>query len=148
MPYGFNVTDRYTDQSPRVAASTTVVASPAAASETVICQITGLDGQLSAQSGVLLVGTAAFTVGTSGTAVRLRIRTGTTAGAGTTIFDSGACTGGVAAGNLLCLMVQGWDTASTGGTAIGSTSYCLTLTVTAGAATSTVSATNLSLNIV
>lgn len=51
MPYGLNNTDRYTDQSPRVAVSTTVVASPAAASETVICQITGLDGQLSAASG-------------------------------------------------------------------------------------------------
>lgn len=147
-PYGFIQSANTLDLSPRVASSSTVVGSPAAAAETVVCQITGLDGNLSAAVGVFLSGVASFTVGTSGTAVRVRIRTGTTAGAGTVIADTGALTGGVAAGNLLSQDLQGFDTAASGGTAIASTSYCLTLQVTAGAATSTVSATNLTLLVV
>jgi hypothetical protein len=52
-------------------------------------------------------------------------------------------TGGVTAANLLSQDLQGFDSAASGGTAIASTSYCLTLQVTAGAAASTVSQTNL-----
>lgn len=131
------------DQSPRFYTTSTVVASPAGASETVIASITGIDGGLGVATGVWLSGDASFTVGTSGTAVRLRIRTGVTAGAGTVVSDTGALTGGVAAGNLLSQDIQGTDTAASGGTAVASTSYCLTLTVTAGAAASTVSQVNL-----
>lgn len=131
------------DLSSRVASSSTVVASPSAAAETVVCSITGITADVPVMSGVFLSGDASFTVGTSGTAVRLRIRTGTTAGAGTVISDTGALTGGVSAGNLLSQDIQGFDTAASGGTAPASTSYCLTLTVTGGAAASTVSQTNL-----
>lgn len=131
------------DFSSRVQSSSTVVASPALAAETVVCQVTGIPTDVPVVSGVFLSGDVSFTVGTSGTAIRVRIRTGTTAGAGTVVADTGAITGGVTAANLLSQDVQGFDTAVTGGAAPGTTSYCLTLQVTAGAAASTVSQTNL-----
>ena len=131
------------DFSPRFATSSTVVGSPATNAETVVCSISGIPTDTPVMSGVWLSGDASFTVGTSGTAVRLRIRTGTTAGSGTVVADTGALTGGVSAGNLLSQDVQGTDTTSTGGVSAASGSYCLTLQVTGGAATSTVSQTNL-----
>ena len=131
------------DFSARVAVSSTVVGSPSAAAETVVCQITTIPANLPVVSGVFLSGVLSFTVGTSGTAIRVRIRTGITAGAGTVIADSGALTGGVAAANLLSQDLQGFDTTVTGGNVPGTTSYCLTLQVTAGSAVSTVSQTNL-----
>lgn len=143
MPYGFIQSANTLDLGPRVVSSSTVVGSPATNAETVVCSITGLDGQLSASNGVFLSGVASLTVGTSGTAVTVRIRTGTTAGAGTVVATTGALTGGISAGNLISQDLQGFDTAASGGTAIASTSYCLTVQVTGGAATSTVSQTNL-----
>src|SRR5690348_7032112 len=101
MPYNFDQGVQDHDFSSRFKSSSTIVGSPAAAAETIVCQITGLDGFLGAASGVFLSGVVSFTVGTSGAAVRVRIRQGTTAGAGTVIADTGALTGGVAAGNLL-----------------------------------------------
>lgn len=143
MPYPYVRDVTGTDFGSRVYSSTTVAASPSAAAETVICSVTGIDNQLGVSKGVLLFGSAAFTVGTSGASVRLRIRTGTTAGAGTVIFDTGATTAGVAAAALMALDAQGIDASVTGGGAVGSTSYCLTLTVGSAAAASTVSAVNL-----
>lgn len=131
------------DFSPRFASSSTIVGSPAANAETVVCSVSGIPTDTPVMTGVYLSGDASFTVGTSGTAIRLRIRTGTTAGAGTVIADTGAITGGVSATNLLSQDIQGTDTASSGGVAAASASYCLTLTVTGGAAASTVSQTNL-----
>jgi hypothetical protein len=121
------------DFSQRVKVSTTVAASPSAATETTIATLT-LQGDVSVQRSVILRGWAAITVGTSGTAVRLRIRQTDTSG--TVVGDSGALTGGVAAGNLLVESVAGVDTspANTGQV------YVLTLTVTSAAAASTVSA--------
>lgn len=148
MPYGFVQSANTIDLSPRMASSSTVVGSPALAAETVVCQITGLDGQLSAALGVFISGVASFTVGTSGVSVQLRIRTGTTAGSGTVVADTGALTGGVAAANKLSQDLQGFDSTASGGTAIASTSYCLTLQVASGAAASTVTQTNLFLIIV
>ena len=138
-----NANVKTVDMSARVASSNTVVASPATAAEVVVAQITGISPDVPVVSGVFLSGDASLKVGTSGTAVQLRIRTGTTAGAGTVIADTGAITGGITAGNLISQDVQGFDTAATGGAAPGTTSYCLTVAVTAGAATSTVSQTNL-----
>jgi hypothetical protein len=143
MPYPFVYSANEMDLSPRFKSSSAIVGSPALALETIVCQITGLDGFTGAASGVFLSGVVSFTVGTSGTAVQVRIRTGTTVGAGTVVADTGALTGGVAAGNKLSQDLQGFDAAATGGTAIASTSYCLTVQVTAGAAASTVSQTNL-----
>jgi hypothetical protein len=134
--------------SARFKSSSTIVASPALAAETVICQVTGLDNFLGAASGVFLSGVASYTVGTSGTAATMRIRTGVTAGAGTVVASTGALTGGIAAANLVSQDLQCFDSTASGGTAIASTSYCLTLQVTAGSAASTVSQANLFLIIV
>jgi len=143
MPYGFVQSANAIDFGPRFATSSTIVGSPSAATETLVAQITGLDGQLSVSVGVFLSAALSFTVGTSGTAIRVRIRQGTTAGAGTVIADTGALTGGVAAGNLLSQDIQNVDTNAVGGTALASTSYHVSLTVTAGAAASTVSQANI-----
>ena len=121
------------DLTSRFAVTTTVVASPAAAAETIIAQVNSPSGFRAAEQ-VWVDGWAAFTVGTSGTAVRLRLRE--TNVSGTVVGDTGALTGGVAAANLLAQDVAGLDTATVG-------VYVLTLQVTAGAAASTVSAVRL-----
>jgi hypothetical protein len=111
--------------------SQTVAASPSAAVETTICTVT-IPTNIAVASGVLLFGWAAMTVGTSGTAVNLKLRQTNTSG--TTLAATGATTGGIAAGNLIDMNVQAIDTAPASGQV-----YVLTATVTAGAATSTVS---------
>ena len=117
--------------------SQVVAASPSAASETTICTFT-ISSNLAVVAGIQLWGWAAFTVGTSGTACNLKIRqTGTS---GTTIGATGATTGGIAATNLVDMNVQGFDTAAV----LPGQVYVLTLTVANGAATSTVSACQLS----
>lgn len=124
------------DLQARVPVSTTVVASPAAAAETIIAQI-ALTGDVAVLRSVIVRGFAAFTVGATGTAVRLRIRKDTVAG--TVVGDSGALTGGIAAGNLVVENVVGVDAAPSNTGQV----YCLTLQVTAGSGASTVSATEL-----
>ena len=143
IPQGILVGGTAVDISKRFANTNTVVASALSATETVIASITGLPSDCAVFTGVFLSGVVSFTVGTSGSAIRVRIRTGTTAGSGTVIADTGAVTGGIAATNLVSQDIQGTDTGTVGGNAIGSTSYCLTLAVTASTATNTVSATNL-----
>src|SRR3954451_20855100 len=86
------------DLASRIAASTTVVGSPALAAETIIASVT-LPSGFRAAEAVLLDGWAAFTVGASGTAARLRIRR--TDVNGTVVADTGALTGGVAAAALV-----------------------------------------------
>jgi hypothetical protein len=124
------------DLSPRIAATTTIVGSPAAAAETIVAQL-NLNTDETIVSGVLLKGWAAFTVGTNGTAVTFRIRR--TNVAGTIVSTTGALTGGVAATNLLAQDIAGFDT----GAAIIGQVYVLTMQVTAGSAPSTVSAVQL-----
>ena len=125
------------DNQNRVFASTTVVASPAAAAETIIAQIPAISSDPQVTKSVQVEGTANFLVGTSGSAVRLRVRQTNVAGAVVAGSDTGALTGGVAAGNLLSVSTCGID--PTPGVAV----YVLTLQVTAGAAASTVSSTSL-----
>lgn len=124
------------DLSPRFFASTAVTGSPAAAAETVVATLTPT-GDIAVTLGVFVMAAVAFTVGTSGTAVRYRIRR--TGVAGTVVFDSGATTAGVTAGNLVNENVQGFDNGPT----MPGQVYVLTLQVTAGAAASTVSAANI-----
>lgn len=139
MPAPIHSTAEGIDFGPRFVRSSTVVGSPAAASETVVASTpvfpAGFDAAVTV--GVLIVAQAAFTVGTSGTAVTYRIRTGTTAGAGTVVFASGATTAGIAATNIVLENLIGIDTAPG---ALSGQQYCLTLQITGGAATSTVSA--------
>jgi hypothetical protein len=131
VPIGENAASL--DLSSRAAATTTVVASPTAATETIIASLT-LNTDETIVSGIMLRGFAAFTVGTNGTAVTLKIRR--TNVSGTTVATTGALTGGITAAGLVAETILGFDTgaASTGQV------YVLTLTATAASAASTVSA--------
>ena len=123
------------DLSGRFPVTTTVVASPAAAAETIIGQLSIPNfGDTVIVSGIQLTGWAAYTVGTSGTAVTLRLRQ--TNVSGTVVASSGALT--KTAASLYADDIFGVDAAP--GVAI----YVLTMQVTAGAAASTVSALGLS----
>lgn len=124
------------DLSARIVDTTTVAASPAAGAETIIATLTIPNfNALAVTQRIYLSGWAAFTVGTNGTAVTLKIRQ--TNASGSTIASTGALTGGVAAANLLAQDVAGSD--ATPGVAV----YVLTLQVTSGSAASTVSAVQL-----
>jgi len=118
------------DLSGRMVYSKTVAASPSGSAETTICTLT-IPGGLALASGVLLGGWAAYTVGTSGVSVNLKIRQTSTSGS--TIVATGAAT--KTAGSLYADDVNGVDTSPP---AAGV--YVLTMTVASGAATSTVSA--------
>src|SRR4029077_10588724 len=139
MPARIHSTAEGIDFTPRFVRSATVVGSPAAAAETVIASTpvfpAGFDAAVVV--GVLVIAQAAMTVGTSGTAVTWRIRTGVTAGAGTVVFTSGARTAGLAAAALLLENMIGIDAAPA---ALSGQQYSLTAQVTGGAAASTVSA--------
>jgi hypothetical protein len=121
------------DLSGRVVHSATVVASPAAAAETTICTVT-IPDDIAIMLGVVLIGYAAFTVGTNGVSANLKLRQTNTSG--TTIKASGAVT--ETAANLDGRSIAGVDTAGTAGAV-----YVLTLTVGSGSAASTVSAVSL-----
>lgn len=124
------------DWSGRVVDTTTVVASPALAAETIIAQVSVPNfGGIAIVQKVYLQGWAAFTVGTTGSACTLRIRQ--TNVSGTVIATTGALTGGIAAANLVAQDVGGSD--ATPGVGV----YVLTLQVTAATAASTVSAVQL-----
>ena len=123
---GINLSNRF-------AFSTSVAASPSGSSETTICTLTIPSG-VQVFSGVILEGSAAFTIGTNGTGYTLKIReTGTS---GSTIYSSGIIAGSAAA--LVNVNISGIDTA-----AANAQVYVLTLTVAGASATSTVSAANL-----
>jgi hypothetical protein len=113
-----------------------VVASPALAAETIIASV-ATSGDIAAIDSVYVSGWASFTVGTSGTAIRLRLRQ--TNVAGTVIADSGPLTGGIAAAALVAQDIQGNDTAPV----LPGQVYVMTLTVTAASAGSAVSAVSL-----
>jgi hypothetical protein len=121
---GFNLLTRFPS-------STAVTASPAAASETIIGTLTIPSfADISVVNGIILSGWCAYTVGTSGTAVTLKLRQ--TNVAGSTIATSGAMT--KTAASLYADDINGVDV----GAGVGV--YVLTMTVTSGAAASTVSA--------
>ncbi len=135
MPEPIHVSSSGVDLSQRIVQSTTVAASPATNAETVIATVTmpALLG-LTLVTGVLVSGWCAFTVGTSGVSARLRIYD-TLLATGELICDTGLTT--VVAANLWETGVQGLDVEGDVG------SYCLTLQIGSGAATSTVSAVQL-----
>ena len=122
------------DLSGRVFASRTVVGSPAAAAETIVASVT-VSGDLATALGVVVVGYAAVTVGTNGTALTWRIRQTDTSG--TIVKSSGAKT--ATAANLVDELILGTDVGQVAARQV----YVLTLTVTAGSAASTVSAVEL-----
>lgn len=129
---------RYTDCSARVQQTTTVITSPTANAETVIATTAAFDGTLPIAIGCLIIAEIAYTTGPSATACTVKLRRGTTT-SGTQVYSSGAQTGGHNSAGLLVA-----DSAGTFDTAPGSAAaYSITLTVTGGAATSTVSAVSL-----
>lgn len=122
------------DLSPRVVHSSTVAASPAAASETVVCTVT-VPAFVSVNYGVILLGNGSFTVGASGTGVTLKLRqTGTS---GTTLMSTGILP--YTAADLGQLAIVGFD----GSPVLPGQVYVLTATVANGAAASTFSAAEL-----
>lgn len=139
MPEPIRYNDIYFDYSARHQQTSTVGASPAAGSETIIGTLTLANfNDIAVVSGIRLVGWAAFTVGTSGVSANLKIRQ--TNVSGTTVAATGAVT--ETAANLDELTVMGFD--ATPGVGV----YVLTLTVGSGAAASTVSALHLAAIIV
>src|SRR5438045_7302819 len=98
------------DLSSRVVDTTVVVASPALAAETIIASLTipAFNAQAVVQK-VYLDGWCSFTVGTSGSAITLRLRQ--TNAAGTVVATTGALTGGIAATNLVAQDIAGSDAA-------------------------------------
>ena len=120
------------DMSTRVGVSTVVAASPSGSSETVIATLTGLGyPSIVIETGVIVMGWAAFTVGTSGVSVNLKLYD-TALATGELLAATGALS--VTAGNLYAFSVHGVDVEA------DQTAYCLTMTVGSGAAASTVSA--------
>lgn len=116
------------DLSARLAQNTTVVASPGAASETIIGNVTVPSG-IKITSGVLVVCTFGVTIGTSGVSYRARVRN--TNISGTVVGDTGVAT--AVAASLYTVTVVGFDTAAVAGTVEN-----VTLIIASGAAASTV----------
>ena len=91
MPQPIRYDSTSFDLTKRFPVTTTVGASPSAASETIIGTLTIPSfSDISVVSGIIVQGWAAYTVGTSGTAVTLKIRQ--TNVSGTTVATTGALT--------------------------------------------------------
>jgi hypothetical protein len=133
VPQPLQYDSAHLDLSGRFFQSSTVAGSPALAAETTVASVT-ISGDVAITKAAYVLTWLAFTVGTSGTSFRLRIRRDTIAG--TTIADSGLVT--ATAATLVAPTIFGFDTTATGVAQV----YVTTLTVTAGSAASTVSAVN------
>lgn len=118
------------DLSARFQSTTTVAASPSGASETVIATLTLNPVSLALASGIWLSGWAAYTVGTNGVSVRLRIKQTNTSGS--TVADTGVLN--KTAASLYADDAQGIDASPPAGGV-----YVLTMIVASGSAASTVS---------
>ena len=119
------------DLSPRIQRNSTVVASPTAATETIVASLT-VSGNLAVSSGIIVYGFGAFTVGTAGVSVNLKLRQ--TDASGSTLKATGAVT--YTAADLGALTVVGFDASPT----LPGQVYVLTATVASANAASTFSA--------
>lgn len=124
------------DLTQRIISNNTIVGSPATNAETTILSVT-IPTDMAALLGVIILWTASYTVGTSGTAVTYKVRRTGTSGA--TVATSGATTAGISAGNLVIESGSAFDNGPT----LPGQVYVVTMTVTGGAAASTVSAANI-----
>jgi len=122
----------------RMVVSNTVAASPAAATETTICTVT-IPSNLQVFSGVLVEAQAAWTQGGSATGYTIKLRQTDTSG--TTLYSSGVIT--LAAAGLANSGAMGFDASPAAGQV-----YVCTLTIAAGASTSTVSAVTLTATVI
>ena len=123
------------DLSPRFFKTTTVAASPSAATITIVASLT-IDAELAVQECAMLWAYGSYTVGTNGVSVLLQIRK--TDASGTVIGTTGAVT--ATAAELGSLSLQGLDTSPT----LPNQVYVLCATVASGSAASTFSAVQLS----
>lgn len=135
MPEPIESNAQSLDLSARILQTTTVVASPVDATETIIASLT-IPGNIAVVSGVRVFGWAALTVGTNGVSANVRIRKATVGG--TIVAATGATT--TVAANLIVREVVGRDTAA----ALPGQVYVLTLEVGSASAGSTVSAVSMS----
>lgn len=127
------------DMSSRFVGTSTVAASPTAATEVVIGTLTIANfNDIAVVAGIRLQGWAAFTVGTNGVSANLRIRQ--TNVSGTVVVASGAIT--ETAANLDEITVLGADAAPGVGV------YVMTLQLASASAASTVSALHISATII
>ena len=122
------------DLSNRFQSTQTVAASPATNAETIIATLTLANfNDIAVVNGIRLHGWAAYLVGASGTAVTFKIKQTDTSGS--VVAQTGALN--VTAADVRFGEVIGKDAAP------GVVKYVLTMTVTGGAAESTVSAVHL-----
>lgn len=122
------------DLSGRFFNTSSVTASPTAATETIVATLT-IGENVALQKAVFLFGSIAFTVGTAGVSANMKIRQ--TDASGTTLWASGATT--VTAANLWEMQGLAVDTGAT----LPGQVYVITLTVGSANAGSTVSAVQL-----
>jgi len=135
MADAFRLAATAVDFSSRIQESHAIVGSPATNAITSVCAVTFSGfGNLQVADGVYLEGTVSLTVGTSGSACKVDIRQTGTSGA--VIATTGALT--VSAGNLVSFSIQGKDASP-----LAAGVWIIAVTITAGAATSTVSGTSL-----
>jgi len=139
MPYPISLDSHSVDFGSRFLTSTTVVASPAAASETIIAQLSITDDIYIAK-GIWLEGFCSITIGTSGATLRLRLRQTNVSGA--VVADTQALT--VTAAQIYAPSINGIDAAAV----LPNQTYVLTAQVGSGAATSTVASVLLGATIV
>ena len=134
MPQPIKMDSEFIDLSNRFQSTQAVTASPAANAETIIATLTLANfGDIAVMNGIRLHGWAAYLVGASGTAVTFKIRQTDTSG--TVVAQTGALN--VTAADIRFGEVVGKDALP------GVVKYVLTMTVTGGAAESTVSAVHL-----
>ena len=120
---------------PRVVASSTVIASPAAGAETIVAQVDGIATRPGG-SPVLLRGYVNLIIGTGGTLVYLTLRRGTTTG-GHQVFQTDGIT--ATAGASYTHYIEAIDIPGE----VAGQSYVLTVTVSNATAASTISGTAL-----
>lgn len=129
------------DLSARIQVTTTSPSNPSSAAETVILTLTiSRFTDMAVVSGIQVSGWVALTIAGSGVSLQLRLRQ--TSVSGTIIGNTGALTGGIAAGNLVAQDVEGFDS----GAGVGV--YVLTGQVASGSGASTVSAAMLRATII
>lgn len=135
MPQPIQYDAAHLNLSSRIFTSTAITGSPSGTAETVVCTVT-TSGDIAALAGCVVMFAVAYTVAGSGISARYRIKqTGT---GGSTVFDSGVTTAGIAAAALVSENVQGFDASPV----LPGQVYVLTVTIGSGSGASTVSAAN------
>jgi hypothetical protein len=136
MPVPIRITAQEIDLSSRIVDTVAITGSPATNEEAIVATLVLPSfGDAAVTQKIYLSGWVALTIGTSGTAMTVRLRQ--TNAAGALVKSSGALTGGITAANLVAQDIDGSDATPGVGT------YVMTVQITGGAAASTVSSVSL-----